>query len=262
MKAIILAAGMGTRLGKYTEGLPKGMLDFGGKSLIEHQIDTLRSCGLNDIIIAKGYMPEKINFPNVKYYINEDYANTNMVETLMCAEEEMTEDFLVLYSDILYEEHVLQAVLDAPCEVGVTVDTDFREYWETRLEKPEEDDESFQIGPKGNIIELGTPDPTMDQMSGRYVGIIKFAGNGIEDFKRVYNENREKYFDKDEPWLNSKSFKKGYMTDMIQAIINDGVQVDPIKVKRGWLEFDTVEDYELYQKWLEDGTMDKFYTEV
>ena len=258
MKAIILAAGMGTRLGKYTEGLPKGMLEFAGKPLIEHQLDMLRSCGLNDIIIVKGYAPEKIAFPDVKYYVNEDFANTNMVETLMCAEKEMTEDFIVLYSDIAFEKRVLQAVLDAPCEIGVTVDTDFREYWETRLERPEGDDESFQIGPEGNIIELGSPNPSSEQMNGRYVGILKFVGKGIGDLKRVYHENREKYFESPEPWLNSKSFKKGYMTDMIQAIINDGVRVDPIEIKRGWLEFDTTEDYELYQKWLGDGTMEKF----
>ena len=73
MKAIILAAGMGTRLGKYTENLPKCMLNFNGKTLIQHQIDTLRECGITDIIIVKGHVPEKIQIPGVKYYINDDY---------------------------------------------------------------------------------------------------------------------------------------------------------------------------------------------
>lgn len=95
MKAIILAAGMGTRLGKYTEGLPKGMLDFRGKSLIERQIKILRSCEISDISIVRGYKPEKIDFTNVKYYFNEDFENTNMVESIFKAESELTSETLV-----------------------------------------------------------------------------------------------------------------------------------------------------------------------
>ena len=68
MKAIILAAGMGTRLGKYTQDLPKGMLNVMGKSLIERQVETLRKSGLNNIIIVKGYASSKINIPGGKYY--------------------------------------------------------------------------------------------------------------------------------------------------------------------------------------------------
>ena len=108
--AIILAAGMGTRLGKYTENLPKGMLNFNGKPLIQWQVDTLRSCGINDIIIVKGYEPDKINIEGVKYYENKDYANTNMVETLMEAEDEMDDEILVCYADILYEKEVIEKI--------------------------------------------------------------------------------------------------------------------------------------------------------
>ena len=53
MKAIILAAGQGTRLKKYTENLPKGMLEFDKKTIIERQIDTYRRCGISDIIDRK-----------------------------------------------------------------------------------------------------------------------------------------------------------------------------------------------------------------
>ena len=88
MKAIILAAGMGTRLGKYTENLPKCMLEFNGKSLIERQVDTLRKAGITDISIVRGYQPEKITISGVRYYHNPDFSNTNMVETLFCAEKE------------------------------------------------------------------------------------------------------------------------------------------------------------------------------
>src|SRR3989344_2665457 len=127
MKAIILAAGMGTRLGKYTKDLPKGMLNFNGKSLIERQVETLKSCGINDIVIVKGYMPDKIKITGVKYYENKDYASTNMVETLFAAEKEMDDDMLVCYSDTIYQKSVLKGVIASKADVGVTVDAD---YWD------------------------------------------------------------------------------------------------------------------------------------
>ena len=65
MKAIILAAGQGTRLNHYTDNLPKGMLSFAGETLIERQIRLFNSIGIKDIIIVTGYMSEKINYDNV-----------------------------------------------------------------------------------------------------------------------------------------------------------------------------------------------------
>ena len=62
MKAIILAAGRGTRLNHYTDNLPKGMLLFAGETLIERQIRLFNSVGINDIIIITGYKSEKIKY--------------------------------------------------------------------------------------------------------------------------------------------------------------------------------------------------------
>jgi len=78
-----LAAGQGTRLKKYTENLPKGMLSFMGKTIIERQIELYRQCGIKDISIIRGFAADKIQYEGVTYYTNEDYANTNMVESLM-----------------------------------------------------------------------------------------------------------------------------------------------------------------------------------
>jgi L-glutamine-phosphate cytidylyltransferase len=256
MKAIILAAGMGTRLGKYTEGKPKALLEFAGKSLLEYQLDTLRAAGITDISIVKGYMAEKINFPDVVYY--EDHSKTNMVTSLFCAREQMDDDFLLCYGDILYEPHVLEKVLNTDCDVGVTVDTDFLPYWNARLENPQEDHESLVMN-EDEIIKLGAPNPPESDIHGRYVGLIKFAGNGVNALKQTYDDLHKKHWDSPEPWYFSKSFKKAYMTDVLQAMIDDGNEVAAIKIEHGWLEFDTTNDYEKYQEWLKTGAMNSFF---
>ncbi|MEK6901131.1 MAG: phosphocholine cytidylyltransferase family protein [Nanoarchaeota archaeon] len=170
MKAIILAAGMGTRLGKYTENLPKCMLHFAGKPLIQRQVETLQQAGITDISIVKGYKPDKINIPHVKYYYNEDFAITNMVETLFCAEQELDgkEDLLICYADIIYEPQVLQKIITSPIDIGITVDEDYWDYWQARSNKPEQDMESLIIN-NGTITELGDTKCTKDQANVRYV---------------------------------------------------------------------------------------------
>lgn len=259
MKAIILAAGEGKRLGEYTKDLPKGMLNFAGKSLIERQIETLRSCNLENIIIVTGFQADKINFPEVRYYINEEYSNTNMVYSLFCAEEELNDDILVCYADILYEKKLIKKILDSKADIGVTVDNLYWSYWNARLDHPENDIESLVIENE-KIIEIGTPNCTLDKAKVRYVGLIKFSKEGVKALKKIFHENKEKYWNKNESWLNSKSFKKAYMTDILQCLINSGYKVEPIIISNGWMEFDTIKDYERAIKWLEEGSLSKFYS--
>ena len=74
MKAIIIAAGIGSRLGDLTKDLPKPLIDVNGKSIIERQINSYRKHGINEIIIITGYQNQKFNLKNVKYVYNPDYA--------------------------------------------------------------------------------------------------------------------------------------------------------------------------------------------
>jgi len=258
MKAIILAAGMGKRLGKYTEELPKGMLQFGGKSLIERQLGVLRAAGISDISIVRGYMPGKINFPGVEYYMNEDFAGTNMVETLFRAEKEMDEDLLILYSDSVYEKRIIEAAIASPADIGVTADADYWDYWSARMDEPEKDIESFIVGEGGKIADLGDTSCPREDAAVRYVGIIKVSKKGAEVFKKIYREAKAKYFNDPSPWFRSKNFKTAYMTSLLQAIIASGQDVLPIYIKRGWLEFDTAEDYERTAEWIKNGSISRF----
>lgn len=258
MKAIILAAGMGTRLGKYTQNLPKCMLNFKGKTLIQREIDLLRDCGIMDITVVKGYMAEKIEISGVKCYVNEDFANTNMVETLFAAEKEMNGEILVLYSDIIFEKSVLEKVMNNQVDIGVTVDVDYWDYWKARLDKPETDIESFVIDGEGKIVEMGDTACGLDKAKIRYVGMLKFSARSTEVLKNIYHKNRDIYFIKDEKWKRSKCFRKAYMTCMLQALIDEGYRVDPIQISHGWMEFDTVEDYERANEWDKNGTLKRF----
>lgn len=257
MKGIILAAGQGTRLKKYTQNLPKGMLEFNGKTLIEHQIELYKACGINDIIIIKGYAEEKINYPNIKYYINNEYAQTNMVETLMCAKEEFNDDIIVSYSDIIFDKYILEKMKNTICDYGVAVDKNWKDYWLERYGKINFDTESLKINEKGNIVSLGKENSKIEEIDARYIGILKFSKEALKNIIKILERDSEEYSNK--AWQQSgKNIKQAYMTDLLQALIEDKEEVKAIEFENGWIEFDTNEDYEKAITWTKDLKIKKF----
>lgn len=254
MKAVILAAGSGTRLKKYTENLPKGMLSFMGKTIIERQIEVYQECGIDDIIVVRGFAADKIDFPNVKYYMNEKYADTNMVESLMVAQTEFSDDMIVSYSDILFESDVLKTMMKSDADFACAVDDNWKMYWQKRYGMVEFDTESLAIDSNDNIIELGLENPPIEKISARYIGLLKFSVPGLKFIQETMETAYAEF--EDQPWQQSgKTVRKAYMTDLLNAVIGSGRKVKAVHFNNGWIEFDTNEDYENAVEWVKDGSI-------
>ena len=252
MKAIILAAGQGTRLKKYTENLPKGMLEFAGKTIIERQLETYRKCGIEDISLVTGFAADKIQYAGVKYYKNIEFETTNMVESLLTAQEEFVEDCIVSYSDVLFEEGMLKKMMDENGDFCVAVDDEWKSYWKMRYGREDFDTESLSIGENDSIIELGKVDPPIESIDARYIGLLKFSSGGLSEIVDVMDDAHRYYSDK--PWQQSgKPAKKAYMTDLLNALIEKGELVKAVHFQHGWIEFDTNEDYESAIDWKQSG---------
>lgn len=257
MKAVILAAGQGTRLKKYTQDLPKGMLEFMGKTVIQRQIELYRKCGIKDIIVVRGFAGEKITYEGVKYYTNEDYASTNMVESLLAAKAEFDDDLLLSYSDIVFGEEMLRGMMAAPGDFLCAVDTRWQEYWQARYGRVDFDTESLAIDGAGNITSLGLENPPLEEIDARYVGLLRFSRRGLEVILDIMDKAHT--LPADAPWQQSgKPVRKAYMTDLLQALIEAGEQVRAVPFRHGWVEFDTNEDYETACRWAQDGTLGRF----
>lgn len=108
MKAIVLAAGRGSRLGSLTNDNPKCLTELFGKSLIEWQVKALNEAGINEIAIVRGYKKEKINIKNATYFDNDIWDKTNMVMSLYKADEWLQKyECIISYSDIIYKSEVI-----------------------------------------------------------------------------------------------------------------------------------------------------------
>ena len=105
MKAIILAAGEGSRLRPYTLDRPKCLVEVDGRSLLDRQLDVLTLGNINPIMLIGGYRAEMLPREGIELRINSLYAETNMVWTLFCEETDLVGDLIVSYKDKAKKEN-------------------------------------------------------------------------------------------------------------------------------------------------------------
>ncbi len=122
MKALILNAGMGTRMGVLTSDQPKCMTEIShGETLLSRQLNQLCEAGIRDIIMATGRFEElliqyceSLNLPlSITYVNNPRYAETNYIYSIYLAREYLDDDILLLHGDLVMENEVLDKVLAA-----------------------------------------------------------------------------------------------------------------------------------------------------
>lgn len=255
MKAVILAAGRGVRMGRYTRDLPKGMLELAGRPLLAWQLDALREAGVDPIAIVTGYAREAIDFPGVRTFHNARFDRTNMIESLMCAREELRGDVLVSYADVLYTPALVEKLATHEEEVAVAVDSAWRDYWTLRYGTTEHDLETLSVE-DGRIVELGREVESSAGIDHRYIGVLKFGGGVWPRVLELYEERRSR----NAPWpASGKPFEQGYMTDLLGELIRVGVTVAPCVTARQWLEFDTERDYEIVREQRDKGTLSRYF---
>lgn len=235
-KAIILAAGEGTRLRPFTLDRPKCLVEVDGKSLLDRQLAVLASEGVDSVLMIGGYCAEMLQRPGVGLRLNPRYFETNMVWTLFSAEDDLEGDILICYGDIVYSREILQAILQSDADISVTIDLEWESYWRARNEDPLDDAETLKMHPDGRIYEIGKKPVSLVDIEGQYMGLIKLSANGVGILKSAFHEAKASGN------LMGKSVEKAYMTDLLQAIINAGHTVTSVPIRAGWVEVDTVSD--------------------
>ena len=240
-KALIIAAGLGSRLKKHTKNLPKCMLDFGGKTLLQRQLDSYKKCGIKDISIIRGYKKEKINYKGIKYFENTDYENNNVLNSVFYAEKVINGNIIISYSDILFDPSVVQRALDSVHDISVVVDIDWRGYYVGRKDHPISEAENVIFNSNNEVEKIGKINTGKEEVHGEFIGMIKLSNRGADLFKQHFNRLKKIYWNK--PFQRAKIFQKAYLTDLIQELVDIGVKVHCVIIESGWKEIDTVEDY-------------------
>lgn len=237
MKALILAAGRGSRMKGLTESNPKCLVRLDGKPLLAYQLAALREAGITDIGIVTGYRREMLTSFDLTEFHNERWSETNMVSSLSCAAKWLQEDdCIVSYSDIFYNASAVSSLIETQADIAITYDPNWLEIWQDRFDDPLSDAETFQINDKSELLEIGNQPQSIEQVQGQYMGLLKFTPKGwdlVDTLRRG---------------LPLESQDKMHMTGTLQKVIESGaLPIKAIPYLGRWGEVDSEEDLACYQ---------------
>ncbi|MGI9558810.1 MAG: NTP transferase domain-containing protein [Thermodesulfobacteriota bacterium] len=230
MKAIILAAGMGSRLRPYTDHMPKCLLNLGGVSILENQINHIRDCGINDVVIVVGFGFEKVESflrrynglgIKIKTIYNPFYQTTNSLVSLCLARGEMDDDLVVMNGDDIFEIDILDKMINTRKEKIVL----------PVKRKENYDNEDMKVRMENGHVSLVTKD-IEDGIDYESVGVRLFRGTGVEMVKRASEEE-----------MRGGRVRQKWYVSCIQRLLNKGYKIKPFDIgDMFWMDVDYPKD--------------------
>ncbi|MEY8097994.1 NTP transferase domain-containing protein [Falsihalocynthiibacter sp. S25ZX9] len=239
-KAIILAAGRGSRMREMTNDRPKGLVELASKPLVAWQIDALRSAGIDDIVIVTGYRGEQFAPYADRTIPNDDWANTNMVSSLICAAAEIDGPVIISYSDIVYAPSIVKKLMAAPGDTALAYDKDWLTQWNRRFEDPLSDAETFRISNDNILTEIGGKTNSLAEIEGQYMGLLRFSSQTIDAILSVTTEEERPKMD---------------MTSLLMRLINAGHTIHGAAISGGWCEVDSTSDLRVAHEIVDEGQL-------
>jgi len=236
MKAIILAAGRGSRLKNLTDERPKCLVELHGKALLDWQLEALREAGIKKIGIVTGYKRELLARQDLVQFYNPRWGETQMVSSLACASAWLEQEpCVVSYSDIFYDASAPQMLIESSADITVTYDPNWLELWVKRFDDPLLDAETFRLNQDKTLVEIGNKPDTLEQVEGQYMGLLKFTPKGWEATMELRSA------------LSSKEWNAMQMTRMLNGIIQGNLnKVYGVPYSGSWGEVDSQDDLNLY----------------
>ena len=247
MRAIILAAGAGLRLGQHTKDIPKALLDLNGKSILERQISLLRQHGINEIFVVTGYQREKHTLKDIEYIFNPRYAETEQLASMMVARTKISDDVLVIFGDIVFDEQILQQILVSNDDIGIAIDLDWEKSYNERPDNPKSLADKVLIYQK-KIQQISAKITSLsmkNQQIGEFLGVIKLSRRGSKIMVQKYQELERSHKGK---FHDASSLEKAKLVDILQELIDSKIEIYPIPITGKWCEIDTPKDLERARK--------------
>ena len=242
MKAIILAAGRGSRLGSITDEHPKCLTELAGKPLLHWQLAALKAGGISEIAIVTGYRKEVLEGMSGFSFHNADWAQTNMVMSLAQAASWLeATPCLVSYSDIVYGPEVVRSLMATQGSLVISFDRLWEDLWRLRFEDPLSDAETFRIDDAGRLLEIGEKPGSVAEVQGQYMGLLKITP---QSWARISAHLEE---------LAPEQRNRLDMTALLSRLLSAGEQIDTCPVDGGWCEVDDQEDLSAYQQKIRSG---------
>lgn len=241
VRALILAAGRGSRLRPLTDDRPKCLVRLGGRALLDWQLASLRAAGITRIAVVAGWRAERVRRPGLVRFVNRSWRRTAMVASLLAARRWLaSEPCVVAYGDVVCHPAVIRRLAAASGDVAIAYDTAFRSLWRARFVRPEDDAESLRIG-GGRVLAIGERVADVAACDGQFMGLVRLTPRGFASVARFVSRR------------SPAAVAALQTTGLLGALVARGIEVAAVPVRGRWCEVDTVDDLALYERRLANG---------
>lgn len=236
MKAIILAAGRGSRLQALTDERPKALVAFNGVPLLQRAIETLRRCDVSEVGIVAGYRSEMLApFADTLFH-NHRWHSSGIFSSLNCASSWLSaEPCLVSYGDIFYDSTLVSELINHPADIVLGYDPAAVRLWQQRFNDPLPDLENFRLV-DGLVSAIGQAATSLEVIQGQYMGLFKVTPAGWQALKKQLQG------------LTHRARDQTDMTSLLGALVSEGFPVAGVATHAPWGEIDCPSDVTLYER--------------
>lgn len=230
--AIILAAGIGSRIRPLTDNCPKSLLTIDGVTILERMINNIRECGIEDFVLVLGYLEDQIRdfvantFPDIKvtFIVNERYRETNTGYSLMLAADASEgKGFVKFDADVVFDQAILKNLIDSEYETCLCVDTNIQ------LDAEE--------------IKVAVQDNNRVTHASKTLNPLEAIGESI-GIEKVSHETAAVLFNELRRMMEDQTHHQQYYEAAYERLIEQEVPFFALDITGlKWVEIDTVEDF-------------------
>ena len=204
------------------------MVKVGGRPILHRQLDALAAAGVDDVVIVRGYLGDRIappaGGPPLRFVDNPDWAENNIFTSLFYAEREMEDGFLFSYSDIVFAPEHARRLAEAPGPVALVIDRRWRDAYDGRTLHPVSEAELARVdgaGAAAAVTRVGKRLVAEDEAAGEFIGLARFSAEGAAALAEVWREARAR--GRGAPFGAAATLGQAYLTDGLNALVARGV---------------------------------------
>ena len=245
----MIGAGRGSRLGDNTDQIPKTLVHVMGRPMLDWILEALLSAGFRrkDVVFVCGYAEDVVRarYPEFTYVRNLDWANNNILLSLMCAREHLAGGFLSTYADIVYDGQIVEQLVASPADITLGCDTAWRRRYVGRTQHPETDAEKLRAdGPR--VLEISRTIAS-EAADGEFIGVMKLSEGGARVLTDAFDQAQRAYGTG--MFREGRTFQKAYLLDLLQEMLEAGASMHRENTAGGYMEIDTEQDLAMARSW-------------
>lgn len=229
MKVILLSAGQGKRLLPLTENQPKCALLLGDRSALEWQLEALSAAGASEVVVATGFQAgvvrnivHKFDKLPVRIAHNPFFAHCDNLGTCWIVRHEMTDPFVVINGDTMFEPEVFRRLVTAPRTHDITLVTN---------QKEDYDDDDMKVIVDNGALQRVDKKLPIGEVNGESIGMILFRGAGVGLFRTQLESMM----------LEASTLKRWYLS-AVDLLARQGHVGTISTAGHGWCEIDDQRD--------------------